>query len=841
MLKEKNYTYFKENPDKRILFFFDPENEHHEEVEELEKSGIEVVWAGSGFFKLKYRLEHELKDKKVFLYFKSPEPSGVDRHEYALLDLLVANKVLRLDLVSEFIEEFNLNAGHREIIKKYRDVLKTKAVKAFLSGILNSHDLTQNSIEPALISYILDLKKIGSPELILAGIMSRSLDEAKLSRSIDRIIKLGLDKRILHWISNFFDYTAENFNINTVREIINRFKYNLITGKLEADKGDPYTSLKIGNFLEFEKMKKVFWEWQKSSLLSEHLYEVLEKSGSEIKEEIIYERYGNDSDYGLLTEKLKLIFLEEIIEEIREFPEKADKKLTKLSEGDMRNIELNNTVSFLKISIMFIIRLNVIKTFRFNSLEDYVKKYSEDLYKIDMFFRRGQVAYGKVNAGTLDTRVDIDGFVKNTFYKMYTEFLIKLNNEWLDCAKREEYKFNSIDTDQQSGFYNKYLKNESVKVAVIISDALRYESGVELLHELHKDPKNEAQIGTMLSSVPTDTDIGMTNLLPHKSIEYDNGKYFIDEIETVSSKRGKILKKYKEDSETITYNGFKRLGLLTEARELFKKDLVYIYHDTIDSAGHGGTKVLKEVGTAVEELSTLIKKLHSSLNVTKVIITADHGFIYLPEKVEDPMKEDAPVNESIKLSKRYILTDKKIDRINNHFFPLKNASIIKNDLQVILPNGINRFRIKGGSSDRYMHGGASLQEMIIPVIESRRKKEDISVKVSIKMVSRELKILSGILKFILIQDKKVSMTHKPLKIKAGIYNGTEPVSDLVYYTFESTSDQASVRTASLSISLNSEASSLRVLKLRIFDIDDDLNPLIEEQVINKTLIEKDEF
>lgn len=57
---------------------------------------------------------------------------------------------------------------------------------------------------------------------------------------------------------------------------------------------------------------------------------------------------------------------------------------------------------------------------------------------------------------------------------------------------------------------------------------------------------------------------------------------------------------------------------------------MYIFHDTIDKAGHDGTakQVTQACREAINELATMIPKILASYNVTEVYVTSDHGFLF---------------------------------------------------------------------------------------------------------------------------------------------------------------------------------------------------------------------
>lgn len=65
------------------------------------------------------------------------------------------------------------------------------------------------------------------------------------------------------------------------------------------------------------------------------------------------------------------------------------------------------------------------------------------------------------------------------------------------------------------------------------------------------------------------------------------------------------------------------------------------------------------------------------------------------------------------------------------------------------------------------------------------------------------------------------------------------VSNQVEITLNSTAESPSERISPVELTLSSEAGAVSFLKLKIFDKEDMLNPIIEERVQNSTLIATD--
>jgi hypothetical protein len=132
-----------------------------------------------------------------------------------------------------------------------------------------------------------------------------------------------------------------------------------------------------------------------------------------------------------------------------------------------------------------------------------------------------------------------------------------------------------------------------------------------------------------------------------------------------------------------------------------------------------------------------------------------------------------------------------------------------------------------------------LQELIVPVIESTRKRTDVIKKVKPVLISKNLRVVSNILRIQILQDQRVSRNEKEREILVGLYRDLELVSNQVTIQMSSTSELPSERSFGCELMLRGDIGNISLLKLKIYDKDDDLNPLIIQEVINNTLIESD--
>ena len=195
--------------------------------------------------------------------------------------------------------------------------------------------------------------------------------------------------------------------------------------------------------------------------------------------------------------------------------------------------------------------------------------------------------------------------------------------------------------------------------------------------------------------------------------------------------------------------------------------------------------------------------------------------------------------ENIERKTRYYLTSSKDSITNVDKFYLRDVSEMDGNMIVAVPSGTNRFNAPGGYS--FTHGGASLQEMIIPVIRSRQKRVDKTGKVGVTLISRDLRMVSSRLKFQIIQSEAVSMEMQERTIICAVYDNDRPVTAFKEIKLSSTDNvNPANRIFDVELVLNASIHS-NLLQLRIYDKNDDsfLNPLVKESVKNNTIIEQD--
>jgi hypothetical protein len=330
----------------------------------------------------------------------------------------------------------------------------------------------------------------------------------------------------------------------------------------------------------------------------------------------------------------------------------------------------------------------------------------------------------------------------------------------------------------------------------------------------------------MQGVLPSYTQLGMASLLPHDNdLELlDNANILIKGKKTNDCQtRGIILGEKEKNSLTITWENLNHRG--REARDLIKgKDLIYIYHNVIDDTGDGGKltehKIFSATNECIAEILDIISFVVNTLGAYRVLITADHGFIYSRTGIEEKDKIEIKGHEFIKDKHRFLIADTKPDLTGT--LAISSNGVINNpNLQIVVPIGFDRFK-KSGSSYQYVHGGASLQEITIPLIKFKRIKDDSRLKsnyVKLTLINQNRTVTQTTYNLSFIQSDPVNDLNKAAKYSIQFFadskSNSEELSDKVTIMANLDSESVQDRVQEVKLRFNSNVHGRKEAFLRI--------------------------
>ncbi len=837
---------------RNFIFYFDDDGSFKEELPAIEQAGVRLIEVGQNFIELKYRLEFELHDQPVFLYHPHKKPSPAELKKYPLLDLLMANMELRLDDASEFLSEYRLQEDHLPLVKRYIKHLKVKSNLKKLAGILDRVHFTEENLKWGLISIALEFNTLADRNQCVAKWLSLATDDAAFNKANKFIKSHDLDSNLLGWINHLTEVNGRSLNRELAEVCACKIKYNMLTLFIDRPHmDDNYSKLKMDRPGDLNRLQAFFNEWSANPQLKKHIEPVFETLGRDVKSATVLRIYGASQEYGYHPSEMVVSMIKELYRHVEKNPLKVQEDCQKWLSSAALSDDQRLQVSFVFHASAMLAMLESYSSFRFNKAEDYIREYTTGLYKIDLHFRKAVLAYEQ-SSGQLFEFDDAAGSLFSHLNQRYDDYLKGLNVEWQQLLDELNFDYNRLPVGKQYDFYRDNLQDFEYKIVVVISDAFRYELGVELYQELVADNKNLVTIEPVIASVPSYTNLGMANLLPHDKITVEKGEtdlvFKINDIPTTSHRRRDILQATVTNSETITFTNVMKLNQ-EDGRKFFSDNrIVYVYHDWIDAIGDKRKteyQTFEATAKAQEDIIRLTKKLFG-FNVYHVLVTADHGFLFNHTTLKETAREDMPKPFGYQLQQtRFVISDDFEGKVNGYTLSLCNTTNIKTDLKVVIPRAVNRYHKQGNIGLQFTHGGASLQELLTPVIKIHRKKKEFGQSVSFKRIDENKKITSGSIKITLLQDQPVSNEHKSREIILGLYSDTGALfSGEITVTLNSTSQSPKERIFEPILSLNSTGSRANFCYLKAFDKNDKqrLNPIgINDLLQISSLMEKDEF
>jgi uncharacterized protein (TIGR02687 family) len=354
------------------------------------------------------------------------------------------------------------------------------------------------------------------------------------------------------------------------------------------------------------------------------------------------------------------------------------------------------------------------------------KLYTTDAYEMDSHYRHFHFCFGNTLKSPNALLEDALKKCSDVIEGLYREWFLKqLTLTWTKAIANDLDMLGYVsEINEQRRFYNRYVSpnvSKGNRVFVVISDALRYEVAAELSETLSHATKGKSTLEAVQAVFPSITKFGMAALLPGKEMSANEKiDVFVDGNPTVTtSQRGTILNTANPESVAVTYKDLLQMKK-QERRDLVAgKEIIYVYHNTIDATGDKApteTKVFEACNDAIEELTAIVKIIVNDLSGVNIFITADHGFLYTYKPLEESQKITRQTfnGDILELGRRYALVSPETTA--DYLLPVKTDRTIGGEsMKGYAPQDTVRIKVQGGG-ENYVHGGISMQEMVVPVI-----------------------------------------------------------------------------------------------------------------------------
>lgn len=407
-----------------------------------------------------------------------------------------------------------------------------------------------------------------------------------------------------------------------------------------------------------------------------------------------------------------------------------------------------------------------------DSIDEGIERYCSAWWKADRAYRKA--CYHLRQYGQVNVMEKLTAWTEKTYVH---NFLLPLADRWSDKIRSLD-KWTSGKLPPQREFFQRYVRpylDKGQKVFVIISDALRYEAAADFAERMNAENRFTAELEGLFASLPSYTQLGMASLLPGKELEIDpeNGCAVVDgRSATGTDNRREILKRALDGRRTaIQAEHFLELNTKSEGRALMREhDAIYIFHNVIDKTGDAlatEAKTVDAVEQAFEELVSIVKKI-ANINGNNMLLVSDHGFLFQQDAVHE--NDDTPFPSASAWSfrnRRFSIGTEIQPSSNTKLFSAAQLGL-PGDWSCSFPLALGRFPIQG-SGKRYVHGGLSLQEVIVPVVHIHKARTDDTGRVSVELLRVPAKITTGQVSLALFQETPVATKLLPRELRIGVF------------------------------------------------------------------------
>lgn len=808
----------------RIVFWHDPDKRFLEELDNLELENVTLLdMTDQSQLAVKKRIEIDEPEQQFLLWF--PHDAPPKEFDW-LLDIRLYSTEFHADFAAITLNTLGIpQFGLREHIQRRKAFFSTKRLSA-LKGLVTEQE-NEASLDKKMVAVIAGVKTAKTEEILFSLITQyvnqQKDDDSDLENTLAMLKRHDLEGVLWDILNQEMGYQAEH---PTLENLILKLFCTDLSAQADPQKREWLEKNVLATPSGRASALAFMVTWRADRRYKEAYDYCAQQMQDALRPE---DQYRLSSPYDLhecettlsIEQTIIHALVTQLLEESTTLDREAFKKL--LSERQSKywcqtRQEYCAIYDALRQAERLLnLRNRHIDGFHYQDSATFWKAYCEELFRFDQAYRLFNEYALLVHSKGAMILKSLDDYIEALYSNWYLAELSRSWNKVLETENRmQEWRIAGVP--RQQNFYNEVVKpqfnNPQIKrVFVIISDALRYEVAEELGNQINTEKRFTAELRSQLGVLPSYTQLGMAALLPHDEICYQPGSgdiVYADGLSTSGTpNRDTILKKYKgmavKSDDLLKWKN-------QQGRDLIRDyEVVYIWHNTIDAMGDSASteeKTFEACRNAVVELKDLVTRVINRLHGTRIIVTADHGFLFQQQPLSGQDKTTLQIkpDNTIKNHKRFII---------GHQLPaddfcwkgkVADTAGVSDNSEFLIPKGIQRFHFSGGA--RFVHGGAMLQEVCVPVLQVKALQKTAAEKqpqrrpVDIVKHHPLIKLVNNIDKVSLLQTHPVGELYEPRTLNIFIVdNANNVVSGKERICFDSDNNTMEKRVRDVTLKL----------------------------------------
>ncbi len=796
----------------RVVFWYDGKNEWSKDLDHLKLPDVETIRVENNEIGVKFRVLLDEPEQKFLLYVPVERPRDEDNW---LLDILLSNAEFHADRASLHLQETGLPPEYRNLAAEHATFFSRKERREALRSHIQQ-DETHRTIRRRMIAIVLKAQ-----DHSLDAILLQLCEELAGAEMFDPVTAKLEEFNLVSafWQEVEAQYGYQSADASLLDFIIVLFQNNAPLGSSSKVQLRSQAIVFLSRWKDSNRFRQSFEVLSSRTAADLNVTEKL----NQLTDKELQSIADAEVDAYELIERRLVCWLRDGITQQRWKPEEWKSIIQKRS----RSVWFNKYEALYQSLRHGARLLDLVEAVGFDveNLDQAISRYESSWWKIDYHYRKFHASRREsAQPALLD---EIEGLVEKSYLNSY---LAPLSTRW-EILLDQHPTWPPSAQSRLRDFFKQVVKpitQSQQKLFVIISDGLRYECAADLQRRIGREDKFSAEISTRLTSLPSFTQLGMASHLPNETLALseDSKIAYADGVKTTGSEaREKILNQAPETKVKILKSEeFLNLHTKNEGRPLMRDyDVVYIYHNEIDDTGDSLATEERTTTACDDAIETIVKmvKKAANINATKIVVTADHGFLFRQSQVEDVDCPDAPKSGLLgNPHRRWVLGHGLSSDSSIRVFSTEELGL-EGDFQVGIAKGIQRIRAKGAGK-RYVHGGAIPQETIVPVVSISKTRVSSRRQVDVEVQSFPAKITTLQVAIRLFQKQVVSEPDKMLEreLEVGLFSpDDELLSDQKTVRFESTDAEPRNRETVLTLTLGHRVTDFnnQDLELRLME------------------------
>lgn len=704
-IEEKLNQRFPDYGRRRIIFWFDPNQDFLEEIDSLVIQNAKIYHLeNDAQFKAKRLLEFEDTESNYLVYapFTRWDDKDEDSH---LLSVLKYSEEFSANRLAIVMSELAIPLKFQQTVEKYSSFFNAKDRIKSLGEFSTTMTINRSeTLELMMMAVLLKSKSIRLNDLLREVLKSFTEGNPNPLTEFD---KFHLTTSFWTLIQSKYGYSDRQPTLEklTICLFLNYFYYQIDQEMAQKYKAFEVIHLRTNIITFMDQYMNDTRYIESFNQLSEKVYKAID--GNELLDSVKIDHLIEADVFSEIHKKILAFYAERLTASDTTTKIAGQSIFDYLNQREKMHFasDYNHEYQLLKHAY-YLVDAN-----RFSlpmNTDNLLAQYEREMYWVDTHYRKFIW-----NSDRIEESQNYEQ-LRRLVEANYAKFLDQTGQIW-------NQSFDFEDRPSIRNFYNKVVTNRSTKTVVVISDAFRYELGMNLDRKFAREKKYTTKMQSFLSVLPSVTEFGKAALLPNHQLTYtDKTEVLVDGKKTNGlTNRRAILQQRDANAAALNYDDVVKMTKSEIREALNGKSIIYIYHDQVDRTGdHGNeSQVFDASESAINEIFRLINRLHNDVSIYRFIVTADHGFLYRrsvmseAEKIENPSQ-----NEQDRVERRFIISDEEYDVVGTKTFSLGESLGNDDTRKICVPITSSIFK-KAGGGQNYVHGGSSVQEMLVPVLE----------------------------------------------------------------------------------------------------------------------------